>query len=135
MSADRLLEGSERRTIPEKWWLKGKGSKSRNLEFPLSSDPGSRIGHGHSKSGSKALLAVRKKGEVFVYINSCPHIGVPLDFVPGNFLDLNKEYILCSSHGALFRISDGYCISGPCLGKNLQPVASKIEGGQIILIL
>ena len=88
-----------------------------------------------SKSGSKALLAVRKKGEVFVYINSCPHIGVPLDFVPGKFLDLNKEYILCSSHGALFRISDGYCISGPCLGKNLQPVASKIEGGQIILIL
>ena len=76
-----------------------------------------------------ALMAIRRGDRVFTYINSCPHIGTPLDFQPGQFLDLARNYILCSSHGALFRINDGHCISGPCVGKNLQELENIIQDG------
>ncbi len=76
-------------------------------------------------------MAIRRDDKVFTYINSCPHIGAPLDFKPGQFLDLAREHILCSSHGALFRIEDGYCISGPCAGKNLKPVSNAVDKGVV----
>lgn len=81
------------------------------------------------------LMAIRKQNQVFVYENSCPHIGTPLDFIPGKFLDKKKKYILCSSHGALFRINDGYCIAGPCEGKSLKMVASTIKDKHIYIFV
>ncbi len=58
----------------------------------------------------KSLLAVRRDNEVFVYFNSCPHTGAPLDIHAGKFLSKEKKHILCSTHGALFKIEDGYCV-------------------------
>jgi nitrite reductase/ring-hydroxylating ferredoxin subunit len=74
----------------------------------------------------QAVLAVRRGAGVFAYVNSCPHIGAPLDYMPGKFLNLEKTHILCANHGALFRISDGYCVSGPCAGKTLSPIETII---------
>ena len=84
-------------------------------------------------NGLLNLMVIKKRNKIFIYKNICPHIGSPLDFSPGNFLDQNKEYIMCSSHGALFRISDGYCISGPCAGKKLEPLPFTIKEDQILL--
>ncbi len=78
-----------------------------------------------------AILAVRRDGTVYAYLNSCPHIGSPLDFTPGQFLDLERRHILCSTHGALFRIEDGHCISGPCAGKALTPLTTRLENGEV----
>lgn len=75
------------------------------------------------------VIAVRQGGEVFTYVNACPHIGAPLDFQPGQFLDADREHILCTTHGALFRIHDGYCISGPCSGDHLTPVQAETRNG------
>ena len=36
--------------------------------------------------------------------------------------------ILCATHGALFRIEDGHCLSGPCVGESLTPLPVSIEG-------
>jgi len=80
-------------------------------------------------------MAIRSGKKIFVYINSCPHIGSPLDFTPGDFLDQKKQYILCSTHGALFRIDDGYCISGPCQGKGLEKVETAVNDKNIIIKL
>jgi len=77
------------------------------------------------------LMAVRQGDEVFAYVNSCPHVGVPLDFTPGKFLDLSKTYIQCASHGATFRIETGECIGGPCAGKSLTPVTVHIKGSDV----
>lgn len=77
----------------------------------------------------RGYLAVRRGGEVFVYVNSCPHIGAPLDFRPGQFLNLDKTHILCSLHGALFTIEDGLCVAGPCAGDRLQAVATEVRDG------
>jgi len=77
------------------------------------------------------LMAVRQGNEIFAYVNRCPHVGVPLDFTPGKFLDLSKTYIQCASHGATFRIETGECIGGPCAGKSLSPVEVRIEGPDV----
>lgn len=81
--------------------------------------------------GRVGIMAIRQAEAVYTYVNSCPHIGTPLDFKPGQFLDMAREYILCSTHGALFRISDGDCISGPCAGKSLKQVPNDIRDGTV----
>jgi nitrite reductase/ring-hydroxylating ferredoxin subunit len=74
-------------------------------------------------------LAVRREESVFVYVNRCPHIGAPLDFRPGQFLNLDKTHIMCSLHGALFNIDDGLCVYGPCAGDSLEAVATEVRDG------
>ncbi len=82
----------------------------------------------------KPFLAVRRGPRVSVYVNSCPHTGAPLDFRPGQFLNHDKTLILCSTHGALFRIEDGFCVSGPCAGKWLEAVPTEVRGGTVYLL-
>lgn len=77
------------------------------------------------------LFVVRRGAEVFAYVNSCPHVGLPLDPVPDRFLDRKGELIVCAAHGARFRVEDGHCVSGPCLGDALEPVAVRVEDGEI----
>jgi len=81
--------------------------------------------------GFTGLFAVRQGDVVFVYVNSCPHIGTPLDWVPGRFLSADGSRIVCATHGAEFRITDGECLRGPCFGDRLESVAARIEDGTI----
>ena len=83
--------------------------------------------------GEQVIFAVKKFGQVYVYVNSCPHIGIPLEFLPDDFLDAEKRYILCANHGALFEIENGECVSGPCTGQSLEAVPFTIEEDQIRL--
>ena len=71
------------------------------------------------------LFAVRRGGHVHVYINRCPHRGVGLDWKPDQFLDASNSLIQCATHGALFLIEDGECVSGPCAGQSLTSVESR----------
>ena len=86
-----------------------------------------------TRKGQFGAMVVRKADEFFVYINSCPHIGTPLDIKAGEFLNQNRSHILCTTHGALFRIEDGYCISGPCVGSNLMALHAVMEGGEVFI--
>ncbi|WP_032624989.1 Rieske (2Fe-2S) protein [Pseudomonas syringae] len=71
------------------------------------------------------LLAVRRNGQVFVYRNRCPHRGVPLEWQPDRFLDNSASLIQCATHGALFLIESGECITGPCEGQSLISIACR----------
>ncbi|WP_018275769.1 Rieske (2Fe-2S) protein [Teredinibacter turnerae] len=71
---------------------------------------------------NQPAFAVKRDGEIFAYINSCPHLGIPLEWQENNFLDDDGELIQCATHGALFLIETGECISGPCNGEHLQPI-------------
>ena len=102
--------------------------------------PGASIATGFSGLGAcvpggerVAVLAVRRGSRVFAYVNSCPHTGAPLDFQPGRFLSLDKTLIQCSTHGALFRIEDGFCVKGPCAGKSLVPISVAVRNGAVYL--
>lgn len=78
-----------------------------------------------------AIFVVRRGGQVFGYTNSCPHTGAPLDWQEGKFLDFRQQFILCSLHGATFRIGDGYCVGGPCAGRSLTRIPLIVEAGRI----
>jgi len=81
--------------------------------------------------GFTGLFAIRRGGRVLVYVNSCPHIGLPLEPVPDRFLDRKREMIVCAAHGARFRIEDGECVSGPCIGDVLEAVEVRITDGAV----
>ena len=74
------------------------------------------------------IMLVRQGREIFAYRNSCPHLGIELNFMPDEFLDTDKRYIHCINHGALFQIEDGLCVFGPCNGQSLTPVPLKAIG-------
>lgn len=92
---------------------------------------GGAKGFGPPPGGFTGLLAVRQGEAVFVYVNSCPHIGTPLDWTPDRFLSADGRRIVCATHGAEFQIADGICIRGPCRGDRLEPVMVEIEDGTI----
>jgi nitrite reductase/ring-hydroxylating ferredoxin subunit len=83
--------------------------------------PGSFIG----------LFAVRHRDQIHVYLNSCPHIGLALDWEPNQFLSHDMQRIVCATHGAEFRIEDGETLSGPCLGEHLTKINCHIENGAL----
>jgi len=81
----------------------------------------------------QALFVVKKHQRIFVYENRCPHRGIQLEWQPDVFLDVDKELIQCSSHGALFTIENGRCVSGPCLGDSLTAIPFTIDEGYICI--
>lgn len=83
--------------------------------------------------GERSLFAVKKDGQIHVYRNSCPHLGVELNWQEDQFLDMDGALIQCATHGALFIIESGECVSGPCMGQYLEPVPFRLEDGQIVL--
>jgi len=97
--------------------------------------------HDISNPGSKGmtyndtrLIIVQKNLQFYVYLNSCPHRGIPLEWQPDQFLDMDKEFIQCAMHGALFSIDTGRCITGPCPGEKLTPIPHCIVDDQIYLV-
>ncbi|HEX9875873.1 MAG TPA: Rieske 2Fe-2S domain-containing protein [Gammaproteobacteria bacterium] len=78
-----------------------------------------------------ALFLVRRKGELYGYVNRCPHAGHELNLRANEFLTKDRELILCRSHGAQFRIDDGVCVIGPCVGARLRPLPLEIFEGAV----
>jgi nitrite reductase/ring-hydroxylating ferredoxin subunit len=79
------------------------------------------------------VFLLRQGRNVHAYRNCCPHLGTPLNIRPDRFLDIAKEHIICATHGALFRIADGFCLRGPCIGASLETVIIEIYDGAIYL--
>ena len=93
-------------------------------------DPG---GKGFTLAGRPPFFVVRTGDRVRGYLNTCPHQGTPLDWKPDTFLSYDKSLIQCSTHWARFRIEDGECVAGPCLGKSLGTIAIRNHGGTVVL--
>jgi nitrite reductase/ring-hydroxylating ferredoxin subunit len=95
-------------------------------------DPGSRGFQIQTPKGPADCVLVRRGGDVFGYLNRCPHTGAPLDWTPGQFLDQSGELIQCAMHGALFLIGTGECVRGPCVGTSLDPVPVALKDGWVM---
>ncbi len=97
-------------------------------------DPGSRefrIGEGDWPFKG---FVVRRDDEVFAYENYCAHAGHPLNWQPDDFLTEDGKQIVCASHGALYAIDSGVCVSGPCRGKELQRVSVEVRDGEVTVV-
>ena len=101
-------------------------------EIPENGAKGVELGNG---ADALDLILLRRGKRVWGYLNSCPHQGTPLETFPDKFLDESGEYLVCTTHGARFRVSDGHCVWGPCQGANLEPAPLVVEGDQVSLAM
>ncbi len=76
-------------------------------------------------------FAMRFDGAVVAYLNRCVHVPTEMDWQPGEFLDMDKRWILCSIHGASYEPADGRCVGGPCGKGRLTPVSVQERDGQV----
>jgi nitrite reductase/ring-hydroxylating ferredoxin subunit len=84
-------------------------------------------------TGEGRVIVIRRAGRFHAYRNVCPHQGTPLNFLPDRFLDRVGRRLLCTTHGALFRIEDGLCLAGPCRGAHLERVTIEEAAGELRL--
>lgn len=95
--------------------------------------PGVRFDFPRGASADSGF-AVRYDGSVCAFVNRCPHLGTELDWQPGAFFEEAGVYLICSTHGALFEPSTGFCVSGPCRGASLQPIRAEECDGQVFIL-
>jgi nitrite reductase/ring-hydroxylating ferredoxin subunit len=76
------------------------------------------------------VILVNHNGVVHGYRNSCPHVGVGLDWGNGRCLSGANE-LTCSLHGAQFTADTGECFAGPCAGDSLQRIAVRVDQGKV----
>ncbi len=83
----------------------------------------------------KKLVALNYRDQIYIYENSCPHRSIPLEWQPDQFLDYEKTFIQCATHGALFKIDTGECIAGPCVDDQLNKIEHRCQGDEIYIFL
>jgi nitrite reductase/ring-hydroxylating ferredoxin subunit len=88
---------------------------------------------GEAKAVERGLIAIRLADCVMLYVNACPHLGVPLDWLPGKFMSADGQMLVCATHGAEFRPADGYCVRGPCRGDSLTAVPCTVRDGVVMV--
>jgi phosphoglycolate phosphatase len=76
-------------------------------------------------------FVVRSQGEAHAYVNRCAHVAIELDWQPGQFFDDQAEYLVCSTHGALYEADTGTCIGGPCRGQRLIKLEVREHNGRV----
>lgn len=79
------------------------------------------------------FFVVKRDNNIYLYRNSCPHLGTPLEWEEDKFLDADGAMIICSTHGALFEIETGRCLAGPCKGQYLQAVDYVLDNGLLMI--
>ena len=85
-------------------------------------------------AGGHNIVVVRHGARAFGYINSCPHVGTALDMISDDFVDADEKLLVCPLHGARFRIEDGVCVAGPCVGDALRPYPLVVRDGNIFAL-
>ena len=75
-------------------------------------------------------FAVRWRGTLYAWVNSCRHQSLPLDFGDARYFDGEGDALVCVHHGARFRPDSGECVEGPCRGAFLTPLALEQRDGE-----
>jgi len=76
-------------------------------------------------------FVVRYQGQPRAYRNRCGHVSVELDWPAGRFFDDSGLYLVCATHGAMYRPADGSCAGGPCRGRGLSPLRTRESNGKV----
>jgi nitrite reductase/ring-hydroxylating ferredoxin subunit len=84
----------------------------------------------HYREPARAF-ALRFDGQVVAYLNRCLHVPTEMDWQPGEFLDSQREFIICSIHGAAYEPQSGRCVGGPCGRGKLTRLQVVERDGQV----
>jgi nitrite reductase/ring-hydroxylating ferredoxin subunit len=100
-------------------------------------DPG-RLGEGAGVRFSVFIeglrsdaFAVRYRGGLYAFLNTCRHELKNLDFGDAHFFDDDYDALVCCHHGARYRPETGACMDGPCAGGSLTPLALEERDGAL----
>jgi nitrite reductase/ring-hydroxylating ferredoxin subunit len=80
---------------------------------------------------SAPAFVVRFDNVAVGYLNRCAHVPSELDWQPGKFWDMDKRFIICAVHGALYDPPNGQCVSGPCPGAKLEAIPLSEKDGKV----
>lgn len=80
------------------------------------------------------IVVARRGDRLFAYENRCPHRGTTLDWAPDRFMTEDSTHLQCATHGAQFRVDDGVCVYGPCVGQSLAPLTIECVDGEVWLV-
>jgi nitrite reductase/ring-hydroxylating ferredoxin subunit len=84
--------------------------------------------------GESPAFVVRYRGVAHAYVNRCAHARVELDWNHGEFFDFSGLYLVCATHGAIYRPESGECVGGPCRGQRLAKLAVEERADGIYLL-
>ena len=84
----------------------------------------------HFREPARAF-ALRFDGRVVAYLNRCLHVPVEMDWNVNQFLDRDKTFILCATHGASYEPLTGRCAGGPCGRGRLTAIDTMERAGQV----
>ena len=84
----------------------------------------------HFRQPARAFV-LRVDGKPVAYLNRCLHVPTEMDWREGEFLDADKEFILCSVHGAMYEPQTGRCAGGPCGRGRLTVIEVDEHDGQV----
>ncbi len=76
-------------------------------------------------------FVMRFDGRVVSYLNRCVHVPTEMDWQEGKFLDGDREFIICSIHGATYDPNNGRCVGGPCARGKLTALRVEEREGQV----
>lgn len=86
-----------------------------------------------NEDGARVPVFVLKYHDhILGYVNSCPHVRLPLNWAEDIFFDITGTYLFCANHGARFDVMTGLCLRGPCKGQSLKPFPVRVDGDQIV---
>ena len=77
-------------------------------------------------------FVVRFRGKPYAYLNRCAHVPMELDWVQGQFFESGGEFLMCATHGAVYRPDTGACAGGPCRGGKLRPIGVREVDGKVV---
>ncbi len=82
----------------------------------------------------EGILLKLPGGGIRAYKNECRHLPMPLDDRdPGQLWDSDHRFLVCTSHGAMYRPDDGLCTAGPCRGSHLRVLPIVVDGDSVLL--
>jgi nitrite reductase/ring-hydroxylating ferredoxin subunit len=85
------------------------------------------------KVDDRQIVLTCRNNLVRAFVNSCPHMGVPLDASGEKITTFDDTLLICTMHGAMFEFDSGVCVGGPCAGRSLQKVDIVVENETIFL--
>ena len=76
-------------------------------------------------------MVLNYQGNLYAYVNRCPHVGFTLDWIENRFFTVDERYLMCANHGAVFEPPTGECVWGPCVGASLESLALDVRGEKV----
>lgn len=87
----------------------------------------------HPVKSELDLILIKNNQQYYAYHNICPHFSIQLDNAKGRFFTYENQWIMCAHHSAMFEISTGLCVDGPCKARHLTPEPICLENESIYL--